>query len=195
MSTEASTLHRAGFADGLAADTASAREEFERRMEEANEESLKTLRRGGCLGGNQFRERMLEEMEGKLGDHHSGEWHRETAEARAERIIAEELARLGWTGSDLAIRRKSDPAKLVMGARLRQETTLSIKGIAARLHLGTSKSANTRLHQWMEKTKRYNAPTGAIPNQSKTPLKKMGSWTYVSNLLRSEFSSKPLFKK
>ena len=24
---------------------------------------------------------------------------------------------------------------------------------------------------------------------------KMGSWTYVSNLLRSEFSSKPLFKK
>ncbi|MDA1277940.1 MAG: transposase [Verrucomicrobia bacterium] len=152
---------------GLAADTTSAREEFEqrmeaRRMEEADEESLKTLRQGWCLGGNQFRKRMLEEMEGKLGDHHSGELHRESAEARAERIIAEELARLGWSESELAIRRKSDPAKLGIGARLRQETTLSIKGIAARLNLGTSKSANARLHQWMAKAKRSDAPTGTI---------------------------------
>jgi len=32
---------------------------------------------------------------------------------------------------------------------LRKETTLTIKAIAARLHLGTSKSANARLHGWM----------------------------------------------
>jgi hypothetical protein len=31
-------------------------------------------------------------------------------------------------------------------ARLRQETTLSAKTIAGRMHLGTSKSANARLH-------------------------------------------------
>lgn len=41
---------------------------------------------------------------------------------------------------------KSDPAKLAIAARLRKKTTL--KGIAVRLHLGTSKSANIRLNQW-----------------------------------------------
>ncbi len=29
------------------------------------------------------------------------------------------------------------------------QTTLSIKAIAARVHLGTSKGANTNLHRWM----------------------------------------------
>ena len=67
----------------------------------------------------------------------------------AERIVAEELARLGWSQEELEARRKSDPAKLAMAARLRQETALTIKAIAARLHLGTSKSANARLHGWM----------------------------------------------
>lgn len=150
---------------GLEQDTASVREEFERRMEarrmeDADEESLKALRRGWCLGGPDFRKRMLEEMEGSLGEHHSGELHRETAEARAERIIGEELGRLGWTESDLASRRKSDPGKLAIGARLRKETTLSIKGIATRLQLGTSKSANARLHQWMGRTERSQSPKG-----------------------------------
>jgi hypothetical protein len=49
----------------------------------------------------------------------------------------------------MAARRKSDPGKLALAARLRQETTLTIKGLAARVHLGTSKSANARLHQFM----------------------------------------------
>ena len=41
-------------------------------------------------------------MEGKLGESHSGELHRETAEQRGNRIIAEELARRGWQESELA---------------------------------------------------------------------------------------------
>ena len=36
-----------------------------------------------------------------------------------------------------------------MPARLRRETTLSIKAIASRVHLGTSKSANIPLHTAM----------------------------------------------
>ena len=39
---------------------------------------------------------MQERMEGKLGDHHSGAMRLKTADAKAERIIKEELARLGW---------------------------------------------------------------------------------------------------
>ncbi|MDB6064786.1 MAG: hypothetical protein JWR26_994, partial [Pedosphaera sp.] len=42
---------------------------------------------------------------------------------------------------ELALRRKSDPAKLAIAERLRRETTLTLKAIAARVHLGTSKSA------------------------------------------------------
>jgi hypothetical protein len=79
------------------------------------------------------------------GEHHSGELRRQTAEAKAERIVAGELGRLGWQEQELSARRKSDPAKLALAARLR-ETTLSLRAIAARVHLGTSKSANARLH-------------------------------------------------
>jgi hypothetical protein len=45
----------------------------------------------------------------------------ETAEAKAERIMAEELLRRGWTEADLAARRKSEPDKLAISARLRSQ--------------------------------------------------------------------------
>jgi hypothetical protein len=88
-------------------------------------------------------------VEGRLGEHHSGELRCETAEAKAERIIGEELSRLGWSWAELLARHKSDPGKLAPAARLRLETTLSIKSIATQVHLSTSKSANARLHQFM----------------------------------------------
>src|SRR5712675_1578548 len=34
---------------------------------------VKVLRCGWCLGSEQFQEQMLQSMEGKLGEHHSGE--------------------------------------------------------------------------------------------------------------------------
>ncbi len=43
---------------------------------------------------------------------------------------------------DLKRQRKSDSDKLEIGARLRRETTLTLKAIAARVHLGSSKSAS-----------------------------------------------------
>ncbi|HEY5911120.1 MAG TPA: hypothetical protein VJA21_11005 [Verrucomicrobiae bacterium] len=39
--------------------------------------------------------------------------------------------------------------KLELASQLRRETTLSIKTIAARVHLGSSKSANAKLRQHM----------------------------------------------
>jgi hypothetical protein len=90
---------------------------------------------------------MLELMEGKLGESHSGELHRETAEQRANRIIAEELARRGWQESELATRRRSDPDKPASAARLRSETTLPIKWIAVRVPIGTAKGAKSVLDQ------------------------------------------------
>ena len=103
---------------GIGADTAAGRKKFEQRME------------------------------GKLGEHHAGERRRESAEARAERIIAEELGKLGWTEAPLRERRKSDPGKLALATRLRRETTLTTGWIVARLQMGTRKSAVAKLHRW-----------------------------------------------
>jgi hypothetical protein len=43
------------------------------------------------------------------------------------------------------LRLKGDPAKMAIASRLRQETILSVKWIAHRLHLGTPKSVRPRL--------------------------------------------------
>jgi REP element-mobilizing transposase RayT len=139
---------------GIRRDTAAGRQEFERRMEARRQaavppESLQALRRGWCLGGEAFRQEQLEQMAAILGEHHAGALRRESGEAKAERLVGQELKRLGWTEADLATRRKSDPLKLALAARLRTETTLSLKAIAARVHLGTSKGANANLHKWM----------------------------------------------
>ena len=90
----------------------------------------------------------------QLGESHAGELRRESAEARAERIIAEELQRQGWTAAQMRARRKSDPDKLALAARLRRETTLAVGWIAQRLGLGTKKCATTRLQEWKRADRR-----------------------------------------
>jgi len=139
---------------GIAGDTAGGRQELERRLEarrweEFSAAELKVFRQGWCFGGPEFKRQMLALTDGKLGEGHCGEVRRASAEVRAERIMGEELERLGWRREELAARRKGDPAKLAIAARLRKETTLTIKSIAARLYLGTSRSAHVRLHGWM----------------------------------------------
>jgi putative transposase len=136
---------------GIQEDTAAGRRQFERRMEArraaANDETQwKPIRRGWCFGPPEFKARLLEQMEDKLGEHHSGEMRRESAHARAERLIAQALKRLQWNASELARRPKSDPAKLALAARLRKETTLTIRQLAERLHMGSWKSLNNKLY-------------------------------------------------
>ena len=98
----------------------------------------------------------LEQMEAKVGDNPPGRLRHETAEAKAERLIAEERMRLQCSQDDLVTRHKRDPSKLAIAARLRQETTLSIKQIAERLPLGKPKGAKANLHKWLNQ-----APTGS----------------------------------
>ena len=73
----------------------------------------------------------------------------ETAEQKGNRVIAEELARLGWQQYNLASRRQAHLDKLAIALRLRNETTLSIKWIVARVRIGSSKGANSVLHPWV----------------------------------------------
>ncbi len=87
-------------------------------------------------------------MDGKLGENHAGDLRCESAQAKAERIIGEELQRRNWGQSDLVERRKGDPEKLAIALRVRRETSLSLKRLAARLHLGTTRNAGERLREW-----------------------------------------------
>ncbi|HVV73869.1 MAG TPA: transposase [Verrucomicrobiae bacterium] len=141
---------------GLQQDNAAARQQFElrteaRRLEPGDEQALRALRRGWCLGSKDFKQHQLEELDGRVGQHHFGSLRMEVAQAKAERIIGEELGRLGWREADLALRRKRDPGKMAIAVRLRKETTLSVREIADRLHLGTPTSASACLLAAMRK--------------------------------------------
>lgn len=139
---------------GIQHDTPAGRQEFERhlerrRLEETDQEALADFRRAWCVGSEAFRLECLKQMEDQVGENHPGQTRLETAEAKANRLVAEELVRLQWTENDLVLRHKSHPSKLALAARLRQETTLSVKQIAQRLHLGQPKGARTNLHKFL----------------------------------------------
>jgi len=95
------------------------------------------IQKGWCLGDDGFRRGVLEQMDSKTGPHHYGQTVHEATEAKAERLVAKELAARGWTEAELARRRKGDPEKLLMAATLRRETTMTLAWIAHRLQMGT----------------------------------------------------------
>ncbi len=91
---------------------------------------------------------------GKAGQHHSGELIHRAAEARAARILAEELNRRGWRQAEVGRRWENDPGELAIVARLRRETTFPIKDIAARVHPGISNGANANLQNDLRSVRR-----------------------------------------
>jgi REP element-mobilizing transposase RayT len=148
---------------GIDRDTSAGRQKFERQMErrrlkELDPDVLEQFRRGWCMGGEAFRRERLEQMEDKVGQNHSGKMRLESAEAKADRLIAEELARLRWTQDDLAAHRKSDPSKMAIAARLRRETTLTVRRIAEKLQLGRPEGARANLHRWLKQSSTAKKP-------------------------------------
>ena len=145
---------------GVAKDTAAGRAEFERRMEARRQQvgasqEWKPVERGWCLGSEEFRAALLARMEPRLGESHRGRLRQESAEAKAERIIAEALRRLGWKEKDLRERPKGEPSKVELAQRLRQETTLTMRHIAVRLSMGSWRTLNNQLYL---ARKQKNAP-------------------------------------
>ena len=127
---------------GIPQDSAAGRPQFEQRMEERRAQETgadwQAVREGWCLGDETFRAELLEQMSGQMGAHHGGVERIETAEARAERILTGELARLGWNVGEMQRRRKGDGQKVAVAQRLRSETTMTWAWIAARLHMGAA---------------------------------------------------------
>jgi putative transposase len=131
-------------------DSAAGRRRLEEAMEarRAGESGVeyKGLRRGWCFGGETFREELVAQMQEEMGQEHYGAERQETAEAKAERVVGEELKRLKWREADLRLRAKGDPGKLAIAARLRRETVMTVKWIAERLLMGTSGYVNHLLY-------------------------------------------------
>ncbi len=126
---------------GLVKESRRSRLEFTRRLEgrrgqvaAAGEESI---RRGWHFGGEDFVARLLDQLEGKAGEHHRAVERAETEEEKAQRIIRAGLAELGWPEGVLAHKRKSDANKVALARRLRAETAVSLKWMADRLQMGT----------------------------------------------------------
>jgi REP-associated tyrosine transposase len=142
---------------GIPRDTAAGRAQLERRMEvrrlaEDGDQFLPLLR-GWCVGGEDFRADLLARMDERAGPEHYGPEIRASGLAKAERVVAAELARRGWRESDLPRRRKGDPGKVRIAQRLRRETTMTLGWVAERLCLGT-KTHLSHLLYWDGREKR-----------------------------------------
>jgi hypothetical protein len=119
---------------------------MEQRRREENAAQWAPLRRGWCFGEESFREELLAQAQAKIGPNHHGGQRREAAEEKAKRIVREELRRLGWKPADLERHRKGDLEKVRIARRLRSETTMSLKWIAACLVMGTWTYLANRLY-------------------------------------------------
>ncbi len=142
---------------GIPKDSPAGREEFEKRVElrraAEDGEEFKPLVRGWCLGGEAFRAELLAQVSEKVGAEHFGEEVRESAEAKAERMVLEELKKLGWRREELGKRRKGGAEKVRIALRLRKETTMTAAWIAQRLEMGT-KTHLSHLLYWQGREKK-----------------------------------------
>ncbi len=138
----------------IAQDTAAGRRQFERNMEQRRRQETgqgwKGLRRGWCWGDEAFRQELLGQMTERMGAEHYGQERAETAEAKAQRIVEQELKGLRWSAQDLERHRKGDERKLRIARRLREETTMTLAWIAERLRMG-SKTHLAHLLYWQQR--------------------------------------------
>ena len=136
---------------GISRDNRSGRLEFSQRMEgrrngNAEDQEYGKIRSGWRYGSDEFVARTLALVEGKCTESQTWRERDECMEARALRIVENGFKEASWGEGQLRKERKGHPVKVAIARRLRSETTVSLKWIAANLSMGT--------------------------------------WTYVSNLLR-----------
>jgi len=132
-------------------DRAAGRRALERLLEERrvgeDGTEYKRVRRGWCLGTDSFRKELLGQMKEQMGAEHYGVERQETAEEHAEGIVVKELKRRGWPEAELERRAKGDAGKVAIAWKLRVESAVTVKWIAARLQMGTPGHVNNLLYR------------------------------------------------
>ena len=134
---------------GIPFESPAARQEFAGRMEARRraEGSGEYKPCGWFLGSQEFRRELLAQVTAQAGPRHTGEEVTESCQAKAERIVQQELKELGWSMQDLESRPKGDARKVKIAQRLRQETTMTLSWIAERLRMGTPGHVNCLLYR------------------------------------------------
>ena len=122
--------------------------ELRRHAEDGGE--FKAIRRGWFFGNDALKQELLAQATEKTGPWHYGELVQESAVAKAERIVMEELAQRHWDATILAARRKGDTEKVLIAQRLQRETTMTLAWIANRLQMGT-KTHLAHLLYWKQR--------------------------------------------
>jgi hypothetical protein len=150
---------------GVPKDSEAGRRQFgllmERRRAEESGADYEQIRRDWVLGSEAFRQELLAAAVERVGPSHYGAPRQETGVQKAERIVKEEIGRLGWDDAELRARRKGHGAKVMPARRLRRETAVSLKCIAQRLQMGS----------WTYVSNLLNQPAQALPQaQEVLPL-------------------------
>ena len=125
---------------GIPKDSEAGRAHLEQYLEtrRAAEDAVdyRSVRRGWCLGNESFRQELLDNAHTRATESHHAQARQQTTEQKARRLLQEELGTLGWGSAELAQRAKSDARKIRIARRLRTETAVTLKWIAAELHMG-----------------------------------------------------------
>jgi len=142
---------------GVRRDNASGRREFSRRMEarrdDEDDEFQKTVKRGWRFGGEDFLDRLVDQMEDEPTENHEPGQAREAMTVRASNLVAEELRRLKLTTTDLQMMRKGDPVKVGIAERIHRETPMTLRWIAEALQMGSWRYLSFLLYQ---RRRKYN---------------------------------------
>lgn len=146
----------------LYAERMRARAVEERTTKEAP--GLEEIRRGWCLGGPSFRERMLALLEanGRAGGAAAtgaldATLRRSHGEDQALKIVQTGLRLYEMTGIDLPSLKKNDPRKVAIAAVVRRRTAVPNAWIARALHLGHVSRVSRCWNQQNELTARLEA--------------------------------------
>ena len=98
------------------------------------------IRRGWAYGGDDFRVRMQEMldgvMEGKRRDSYSGEQVKKHDEREAQRLLSDGLVKLKLDVADLSVLKKGDTRKMVVAWVIRNNTSVRNEWIVQHLHMG-----------------------------------------------------------
>ena len=84
-----------------------------------------------------------------------GEMVQAAVQARAERLVAAGLKRLGWTEEDLRARRKGEPWKVAFAHELPCRTTMPLAWIAPRRRRGSRGYLTWLLQRRSKGSKRF----------------------------------------
>jgi hypothetical protein len=112
---------------------------MEQRRFQADGRDYRALRRGWCVGGEEFRQELLAQAKVRVGPNHFGSERRESAEERARRIIGEAMKKYALSKEKLESLPAGSGIKVELARRLRRETTMSLKRIAGELGIGSWK--------------------------------------------------------